>query len=145
MGLLGSISAGEAIKLLTGSGEINRGLLNVDLWDNTFETFMLAGRDADCPACGRGEYHFLDAEMGSRSAALCGRNAVQVNNPAARIDLPTIAKRLEALGEVKQNAYLVRAWIDAYEISLFPDGRAIIKGTEDPELARSIYARYVGV
>ena len=144
VGLLGSISAGEAIKLLTGGGEINRGLLNVDLWDNTFETFALAGRDADCPACGRREYRFLDAEMGSRSAVLCGRNAVQVNNPGARIDLPAIARRLEALGEVKQNPYLVRAWIDAYEISLFPDGRAIIKGTEDPDLARSIYARYVG-
>ena len=144
VGLLGSISAGEAIKLLTGGGEINRGLLNVDLWDNTFEAFALAGRDADCPACGRREYRFLDAEMGSRSAVLCGRNAVQVNNPGARIDLPAIARRLEALGEVKQNPYLVRAWIDAYEISLFPDGRAIIKGTEDPDLARSIYARYVG-
>ena len=145
VGLLGSISAGEAIKLLTGGGEINRGLLHVDLWDNTFETFMLAGRDSGCPACGRDEYRFLDAEMGSRSAVLCGRNAVQVNNPAARIDLTAIAKRLEALGEVRQNPYLVRAWIDAYEISLFPDGRAIIKGTEDPELARSIYARYIGV
>lgn len=144
VGLLGSISAGEAIKLLTGGGEINRGLLNVDLWDNTFETFALAGRDADCPACGRREYRFLDAEMGSRSAVLCGRNAVQVNNPGARIDLPAIARRLEALGKVKQSPYLVRAWIDAYEISLFPDGRAIIKGTEDPDLARSIYARYVG-
>ncbi len=145
VGLLGSISAGEAIKLLTGGGEINRGLLNVDLWDNTFETFMLAGRDSGCPACGRDEYRFLDAEMGSRSAVLCGRNAVQVNNPAAVIDLPSIAKRLEAIGEVKQNPHLVRVWIETYEISLFPDGRAIIKGTEDPELARSIYARYIGV
>ncbi len=145
VGLLGSISAGEAIKLLTGGGEINRGLLNVDLWDNTFETFTLAGRYPDCPACGQGETRFLNAEMGSRSAALCGRNAVQVSNPAARIDLPAIAKRLQALGEVTQNPYLVRAWIDDYEISLFPDGRAIIKGTEDPDLARSIYARYVGV
>ena len=144
VGLLGSISAGEAIKLLTGGGEINRGLLNVDLWDNSFETFALAGRDPNCPACGRGDYRFLDAEQGSRSAVLCGRNAVQVNNPSAHIDLPAIARRLEALGEVKQNPYLVRAWIDAYEISLFPDGRAIIKGTEDPDLARSVYARYIG-
>ena len=145
VGLLGSISAGEALKLLTGGGEINRGLLNADLWDNTFETILLAGRDPACPACGRGEYRFLDAAVGSRSTVLCGRNAVQVNNPTESVDLFTIAKRLEVLGEVTQNPFLVRAWIDAYEISLFPDGRAIIKGTEDPELARSIYARYIGV
>ena len=142
--VLASISASEAIKLLVGEGEINRGLINIDLWDNTFYTFILADRQPDCPACGEGDFHYLDAYAGSRSAVLCGRNAVQVSNSGVEIDLSLIAARLQPLGEVKQNPYLVRAHIDNYEITLFADGRAIIKGTEDADVARSLYARYVG-
>lgn len=142
--VLASISAGEAIKLLTGGGEINRGLIHVDLWDNSFETFQLAGRRPDCPACVRGEERFLNAALGSRSAVLCGRNAVQVSAPGVRIDLAVVGERLAALGQVSRNPHLLRAQIDAYEITLFPDGRAIIKGVDDPDLARSLYARYVG-
>ena len=142
--LMASISAAEAIKLLTGKGEINRGMITIDLWDNTFEQFGIAGRNPECPACGKGERRFLNAEVGSRTAVLCGRNAVQINNPGARISLPEIAKRLEPLGQVDVNDYLLRARIDGYEITLFPDGRAIIKGTEDPDLAKSLYARYIG-
>jgi len=142
--LMASISASEAIKLLTGKGEINRGMITVDLWDNTFEQFGIAGRNPDCPACGKGERRFLNAEVGSRTAVLCGRNAVQISNPGARVSLPEIAKRLEPLGRVEVNDYLLRAHIDGYEITLFPDGRAIIKGTEDPDLAKSLYARYIG-
>ncbi len=143
--VLASISASEAIKLLVGGGELNQGLINIDLWDNSFETFTWAGRDPECQACGRGDYRFLNAEVGSRSAILCGRNAVQVSAPHARIDLEVLAARLRPLGQVKHSAYLLRAQIDNYDITLFPDGRAIIKGTEDPDLARSLYARYIGV
>ncbi len=143
--VLASISASEAIKLLVGGGELNQGLINIDLWDNSFETFTWAGRDPECQACGRGDYRFLNAEVGSRSAILCGRNAVQVSAPHARIDLEVLAARLQPLGQVKHSAYLLRAQIDNYDITLFPDGRAIIKGTEDPDLARSLYARYIGV
>lgn len=142
--LMASISAAEALKLLSGQGEINRGMLMMDLWDNSFEQFGVAGRNPDCPACGKGEYRFLNAEAGSRSVSLCGRNAVQITNPGVRLALPGIANRLQALGRVEVNDYLLRAHIDDYEITLFPDGRAIIKGTEDPDLAKSLYARYVG-
>ncbi len=142
--LMASISAAEAMKLLTGKGEINRGMLMMDLWDNAFEQFGVAQRNPDCPACGRGEYRFLNADAGSRSVSLCGRNAVQITNPGARVSLPDIARRLQALGAVDVNDYLVRATIDGYELTIFADGRAIIKGTEDPDLAKSLYARYVG-
>ena len=145
VGVLASICANEAIKLITGGGEINRGLIHIDLWDNSFEVFQAAGRNPTCAACGRGEYRFLNAEVGSRSAVLCGRNAVQISAPHNRIDLALVAGRLAALGAVKHNDHLLRALIDDYEITLFPDGRAIIKGTEDPDQARSIYARYVGI
>ena len=145
VGVLGSISAGEAMKLLTGSGEINRGLIHVDLWDNSFEHFEASGRDPECKACARGERRFLNAETGSRGVVLCGRNAVQVSVPHATVDLASIAARLEPLGDVRRNDYLVAARIDNYEITLFRDGRAIIKGTEEADVARSVYARYVGV
>jgi adenylyltransferase/sulfurtransferase len=142
--LMASISAAEAMKLLTGQGEINRGMITVDLWDNTFEQFGIAGRQPECPACVKGERRFLNAEVGSRTAVLCGRNAVQISNPGARVSLPEVARRLRPLGEVEVNEYLLRARIDGYEITLFPDARAIIKGTEDPDLAKSLYARYIG-
>ncbi|RME82813.1 MAG: thiazole biosynthesis adenylyltransferase ThiF [Caldilineae bacterium] len=145
VGVLASLSAGEAIKLLSGNGEINRGLITVDIWDNSFDMFELAGRRSDCPACVKGELRFLEAQVASRSAVLCGRNAVQISAPHARVDLKKIAERLTKLGEVRQNPYLMRAKVDGYEITLFPDGRAIIKGTEDPDLARSLYARYIGI
>ena len=143
--LMASIAAAEAMKLLARKGEINRGMIMVDLWDNTFDQFAIAPRNPECPACGKGEYRFLNADAGSRSITLCGRNAVQITNPDTRISLPVIAERLKSLGEVEVNDYLLRAQIDGYEITLFADGRAIIKGTEDPNLAKSLYARYVGV
>lgn len=143
--VLAAIAAAEAFKLLVGGGDLNQGLIHVDLWDNSFETFRWAGRDPECPACGRGNYRFLNAEVGSRSAILCGRNAVQISVPHARVDLEQIAARLQPLGQIKHSVHLLRALIDDYDITLFPDGRAIIKGTGDPDIARSIYARYVGV
>lgn len=142
--LMASIGASEALKLLSGKGEINRGMIMVDLWDNDFEQFGIAGRNPQCLACGKGDYRFLNAETGSSSVALCGRNAVQITNPGVRLSLPRIAERLRALGDVSLNDYLLRAHIDGYEFTIFPDGRAIIKGVDDPDLARSLYARYVG-
>lgn len=143
--VLASVAATEAIKLLTGNGELNSGMIHIDLWDNSFETFQLAEHNPQCPACGQHEYRFLAAELQSRSAVLCGRNAVQVSVPQATVDLQRVAQRLQALGEVKQTPYLLRAHIDNYEITLFPDGRAIIKGVDDPDVGRSIYARYIGL
>ena len=142
--LMASFTAAEAMKLLSGRGEINRGMVMADLWDNTLEQFGIAGRNPDCPACGRGEYRYLNADVGSRSVLLCGRNAVQITNPGVHLSLPEIAGRLRALGRVELNDYLLRADIDGYQFTLFPDGRAIIKGTEDPDIAKSLYARYVG-
>ena len=142
--LMASISATEALKLLSGKGEFNRGMIMADLWDNSFDAFEFGPRNPDCLACGKHEFRFLNAERGSRSVSLCGRNAVQITNPGARLSLPAIAQRLQSLGQVSLNDYLLRAHIDGYELTLFPDGRAIIKGTEDPDLAKSLYARYVG-
>lgn len=144
--VIAAITAAEGIKLLTGRGTLNRGLIAVDVWDHTYEQFESAGRRPDCPACSLGQFEYLSAEIGSRTTTLCGRNAVQISVPGARpLDLAEMARRLEAVGQVRVNEYLLRVQVDGYEITLFPDARAIIKGTGDEAVARSLYSKYIGL
>lgn len=143
--LITAVAAGEALKLLVGTGKLNPGVVHLDAWNHDYECFQTMRR-ADCPACAVHDYQFLNAEIGTTSAALCGRNAVQVAvSGAARLDLNAVARQLEAVAQrVAVNEFLVRAQINGYEFTIFPDNRAIIKGVEDPELAKSLYARYIG-
>ena len=123
-------------------------MIHMDLWDHTYERFDLGGPRPDCPTCGQHRFEFLSAEAGSRVTSLCGRNAVQVSTVgSARVDLAALAERLAAahVGTIKANPYLVRAEIDGYEFTVFPEGRAIIKGTADEALAATLYARFVGM
>jgi adenylyltransferase/sulfurtransferase len=146
--LMGSIAVAEALKLLVGTGTLNSGMIHIDLWDDSFDKFDLGGPRPDCPTCGQHEYIFLNAEAGARTTALCGRDAVQVSVIGApMLSLPVLAERLRAaqVGAIQVNAYLLRAQIDGYEFTVFPDGRAIIKGTNDEAVAATLYARYVGM
>jgi adenylyltransferase/sulfurtransferase len=141
---IGGVSATEALKLLVGSDRLARGLYWLDLWENVSERIELP-RQEQCPACGLGEYEYLDAALAEESATLCGRNAVQVRGPhGAVIDLADLGRRLAPLGEVSVNEYLLRATLDGYEVTIFSDARAIIKGTAEPSVARTVYARYIG-
>jgi len=121
----------------------------VDVWDLTFRQVDVSKlRDAtNCPACKGGERLWLDGQQSAGSTVLCGRNAVQVS-PAEKVQLflPELAAKLTASGTVTANPFLVRVAVnDAdLELTVFPDGRAIIKGTEDPAVARAAYSRYVG-
>jgi adenylyltransferase/sulfurtransferase len=146
--LMGSIAVAEALKLLVGAGTLNSGMIHIDLWDDSFDKFDLGGPRPDCPTCGQHEYIFLNAEAGARTTALCGRDAVQVSVVGApMLSLPALAERLRGaqVGAIQVNAYLLRAQIDSYEFTVFPDGRAIIKGTNDEAVAATLYARYVGM
>lgn len=145
--LMGSIVAAEALKLIVGRGDLNDGMVHVDLWDGTYERFDLGKPQPDCPACGQRQFEFLNAETGSRATSLCGRDAVQVSVTGAHsLDLAALAERLKAAtDQVRVNAYLLRAQIDGYEFTIFPDGRAIIKGTHDEAAAATLYAKYVGM
>lgn len=146
--LMGSITVAEALKLLVGHGVLNDGMIHVDLWENTFEKFDLGGPRPDCPTCGQRDFAFLNAEAGARLTALCGRDAVQVSVAGApAVNLSALADRLRAahVGTIQVNPYLLRAGIDGYEFTVFPDGRAIIKGTNDESVAATLYARYVGM
>jgi adenylyltransferase/sulfurtransferase len=143
--IIGGVEVSEALKILTGSGRPNRGLLSVEVWDLSFEVVELGGPSPDCPTCGRGEYPFLRAETGTVAISLCGRSGVQVApRPPVHLDLPALAERLRAVGQVTQNEFLLRFANEECDMAVFPDGRAIIKGTTDPAKARTLYARYIG-
>ncbi|HET8906556.1 MAG TPA: ThiF family adenylyltransferase [Ktedonobacterales bacterium] len=149
VGAMTGMASTEAIKLLVGSDRLVRGLTWMDLWENTFERVELP-RMPDCPTCGLGQYEYLDAPLDESGVSLCGRNAVQVRPPrgidatGATLDLRALAERLRPAGEVASNDFLLRLRVDGYEVTVFPDARAIIKGTDDPAVARTVYARYVG-
>lgn len=162
IGVIASLQAAMALRILTfGAGELgDRGdegrrlaaplkLTIVDVWDLSFRQVDVSKlRDtAECPACKGGERLWLDGTQSSGSTVLCGRNAVQIS-PAEKtqLSLKELAERLESAGVVTSNPFLVRvAMADSdLEMTLFPDGRAIVKGTEDPAVARAAYSRYVG-
>ena len=149
VGAVASISAAEAIKFLVGQGELNRGVIHLDLWDLSLEQFETGGPRPDCPACGRGQYEFLAEERGSQSVSLCGRNAIQIrlaHGQKHKLALDQIARQLNEVAIITAaNDFLLRFEVPpAYEITLFADARAIIKGTEDETVARGLYAKYIG-
>lgn len=146
--LMGSLAVAEALKLLLGRGTLNSGMIHVDLWEDTFDKFEIGGPRPDCPTCGKREFAFLNAEAGTRLTALCGRDAVQVSVVGApTLNLSALAERLREaqVGPVQINPYLLRAEIDGFQFTVFPDGRAIIKGTNDESVAATLYARYIGM
>jgi molybdopterin/thiamine biosynthesis adenylyltransferase len=145
--VVASLESNEALKILTGKLEaISRTWTVLDLWDNTIRQIKLdSARADDCPCCGKREFAWLAGERGSHSAVLCGRNAVQLSFPGKdAVSLDQLAEKLASVGKVERNKYLVRAEIETYKLTVFPDGRAVIGGTEDIAEAKSVYARYVG-
>ena len=146
--LVAALEAAEALKILTGHLErLNGKLMSVDLWENQMWSLNLdrTQRDPDCPACGRGLYEFLEGKGEGRTQSLCGRDAVQVYRSApSPVDFKTIADRLAPLGPVTYNDFLLKTSVDRFEIVLFRDGRAIVRGTQDVDEARRIYAKFIG-
>jgi molybdopterin/thiamine biosynthesis adenylyltransferase len=144
--VVAGLQAGEALKMLGGRPQdLLPGVVTVDLWKGRFEVMDLGGRAPWCPACTEGRYDYLEAGTGTGSAVLCGRDAVQVRPPrGTRVDLPALAGRLSASGDVAANEHLVRFRAPGTEIVVFGDGRAIVRGVKDAAQARSLYARYVG-
>jgi adenylyltransferase/sulfurtransferase len=147
--IIASISAvqiTEAIKILTGQNDkLHSALLQVDIWNSDWRKIRLKGPNKDCPACQQKQFSFLDAEQDDFFTTLCGRDAVQVKpQNASVLDLEKLAKSLSSLDGIKFNEYLLRFEADGYELTVFRDARAIIKGTDDPSTARSLYARYIG-
>jgi molybdopterin-synthase adenylyltransferase len=145
-GIIANFASAEAIKLLVGAREhLSRGLLWIDCWHNSIQRTPIEAPVPDCPTCQQYRFDFLERMAAAPAATLCGRDAVQVRPTSpGELDLPALAERLRAVGEVRQNAHLVRLVAAPHELTIFRDGRAIVKGTSDPARARSLYARYVG-
>ncbi len=142
--LVGSIQATEALKFLTGAGDkLRRTLLSFDVWSNDRAEIAADRPRAGCQTCGRREFIHL-AGQGRPHITLCGRNSVQIHERHRPVDFAEITGRLQPHGAVKHNDFVLKFWRDPYELTLFPDGRAIIKGTTDTAVARSLYARFVG-
>jgi molybdopterin-synthase adenylyltransferase len=144
--IVAAVQVSEALKLLTGRTEaLHSSLMQFDVWRNEWRRIHLKAPAPDCPVCAQGRYETLAAETGEFAAVLCGRNAVQVApRERTQVDLAALAARLRNAGEVKVNDYLVRLSAGAYELTIFKDARAIIRGTDDVQTARTLYARYVG-
>jgi adenylyltransferase/sulfurtransferase len=151
--IIASFQAAEAIKLLAGKTDaINRELFILNVWENTsrrVKVAPLAGRKGECPCCAKRRFEWLEGAHGTQTTKLCGRNAVQVSpRRAGKVSFPELARQLSASGTVTANRFLLKFHVtegaDPYEFSVFEDGRAIIKGTDDEDRARTLYAKYVG-
>lgn len=146
--VIASFEAVEAMKILAGAWDaLNPNLIMVDVWDWTFRQLKIAGLlgKIDCPCCRQRVFEWLEGGQGSHTTTLCGRNAVQV---AVRrqdaLDFAELAGRLEGFADVRRNAYMLRFAAEGHEFTVFPDGRAIIKGTNDIAKARTLYAQFIG-
>jgi adenylyltransferase/sulfurtransferase len=153
VGAIANFQVAETLKILTGHYDrVSRSLLSLDLWWNEVIQLDISKvyEQGDCPCCKQQNFEYLDGQAGSSASALCGRDAVQLRQRQGKglIDLQSIATRLEGYGVVNTNEYMLRANIvdgeNNYEITLFPNGRAIIRGTTEEGVARGIYAKYVG-
>ncbi len=148
--LVASLQATEAIKLLTGRhDQLNRRLMNLDAWTGRFVGLNVQStlETSDCPCCKHARFDYLSGTVASTTTTMCGRDAVQVAPSQEReIDLNAIAAKLDAVTDspVRHNEFMLKAELPGHELTLFPDGRAIIKGTDEPEKAKSILARYLG-
>jgi adenylyltransferase/sulfurtransferase len=146
--IIASLQANEAFKILTGRRDkINRELLYFDIWDNVQRRIKIApllGK-VDCPCCQHRRFEWLEGAHGSQTTSLCGRNAVQVSHRTpAKLNFEQMSSHLERMGEVSYNRFLLKFNVESYEFTVFPDGRAIIKGTADVDKARTLYAKYIG-
>jgi len=144
-GIIGCLESTEALKILTGSEHVSKKLCMVDIWQNEIYYLDVKKRPG-CPLCDQGNYEYLYTNKGSYTTSLCGRDSIQVI-PAKTgdMDFEAIAARLEALGTVKYNPYILNFAVGELEITLFKDGRAIIKNVKEESAAKSVYSEYIGL
>ena len=142
--LIASLQAAEAIKVLAGRTDALHGrLISSDVWSGHFQSVRIA-RNPDCRACARHEFVYLEGDA-QPHITMCGRDSVQIHERSRSLDLALLKDRLSpTVSDVRYNEFLLRFRIPPYEMTVFSDGRAILKGTKDPAVARSLYARYIG-
>ncbi len=149
MPIISTVSAtqiSEALKILVGDTDSLHGsLMQFDVWANDRQRINLGEPNPECKCCSKGSYDFLDAELVEFAAVLCGRSAVQIApQRTTNLDLGALGERLRASVSIKQNEFLLRFVADGVEMTVFRDGRAIVKGIDDIAVARTLYSKYVG-
>jgi adenylyltransferase/sulfurtransferase len=145
--VVAAYQAMEAIKICSGNTAAINPHLNVfDMWNNQVRSInMQASRRADCPTCGERKFPWLTGERGAAVTKLCGRNSVQISPAQTEpLNLAVLAEKLRGAGQVTANSYLLRLSVDEFLITVFADGRAIVSGTEDEAVARTMLAKFVG-
>ena len=142
--LIASIQVTEALKWMVGArSQLRRTLLSLDLWTNERSEISASKPREGCRICEEKIFAYLEGKA-SPQITLCGRNSVQIHERERPVDFPEMSSRLSPHGQVRYNDMVLKFWRETYEMTLFRDGRAIIKGTSDPAVARSLYARFVG-
>jgi len=144
VGVIASAAATEAVKLLAGRPEaLHARLIAFDVWSGRSQAVRVA-RNPQCRACARRDFTYLAGDA-QPHITMCGRDSVQIHERSRQLDLGELSRRLtEAASEVRGNDFLLRFRVPPYEMTVFGDGRAIVKGTRDAAVARSLYARYIG-
>jgi len=141
---IAAFQATAALQILSGNAAaVPRQITSIDIWSGRIRQLEMPVRDPGCPACVRRRFDFLDSSRRT-PISLCGRDAVQIHDRHRPLDLAELARRLSPLGEVRFNEFALRFFPEPYQLTVFADGRAIIKGTRDAGVARSLYARYIG-
>jgi adenylyltransferase/sulfurtransferase len=142
--LVGSIEATEAIKFLVGARDkLRRTLLSFDVWSNDHAEVAAGRPRTGCLTCQQRKFVHLAGERRPQ-ITMCGRNSVQIHERNRPVDFSEMSSRLQPHGTVKHNDFVLKFWREPFELTLFPDGRAIIKGTTDTAVARNLYARFIG-
>lgn len=141
--VIASIQSTELIKILTGK-KFSREAIHFDVWRGVLTKIKVKKLDT-CISCGRKIFEFLNGKY-TDSVVLCGRNAVQINvDLKEKISFEALYDKLKNIGDVEFNEYMLRFRKDKYEFIVFENGRTIIKGTGDKNIAKSLYARYIGL
>ena len=141
--IVAALQVTTAIQMLAVADSVRFKITTIDVWSGPLRETVQPAPDPDCLCCGRREFEFL--RTGRRAPiSLCGRNAVQIHERNRPVNLAELASRLRAAGSVRANEFALRFTNDGIEMTVFPDGRAIVKGTTDPGVARSVYSRFIG-
>lgn len=142
--LISSLESAEALKLLAGKEDALHGrLISSDVWSGRFQSVEIT-RSPNCRACAHREFSYLDGDA-QPHVTMCGRDSVQIHERSRSLDLAALGARLASAAEsVRHNEFLLRFRVPPYEMTVFADGRAILKGSQDPAVARSLYARFIG-
>ena len=144
VGLIASMQAGLALRLLSGAPDPEVALLELDAWNGEVRRIRTRP-DPDCPACGQGRFPWLDEPRAQRAVTLCGRNTVQVRGQGGNLDLDSLSEKLQGVASnVRRAGPILRFCVEEHQLTLFPDGRALVEGTEDTDRALALVDRYVG-